>query len=98
MDTPCWRCGATKLEPIEGPVFFYWPARALGLQLCSCAGCHRLRLSRRSDWDFSKPNTHTEIVCSQTPSLPWKREPEPDTRPMRRCPYCGSPDIQRLPH
>src|SRR5438094_5679883 len=58
MERPCWRCGSTKLDPVENPLLLYWLLRAFGLQLCHCGGCHRFRLSRRSEWVLSPTLTH----------------------------------------
>jgi len=48
---PCRKCGSTKLDAIGSPLLICLAARLFGFQLCTCAGCHRKRLSRVSAWN-----------------------------------------------
>jgi hypothetical protein len=64
MAKPCWKCGSVKLDPTEYPAFLCWLVKVFRSQLCICGGCHRLRLTHRSDWTISPyhipPGTNKE--------------------------------------
>jgi hypothetical protein len=98
MERPCWGCGSTKLDPVEDPFLLYWLLRAFGVQLCHCGGCHRFRLSRRSEWVLSPIYDPTvQAHVSAPPASPPPSQKETGIQ-SKVCPRCGSQDIQRLPH